>query len=102
MSHRGGRRRCVLGMSAVLVAGLAVMAPSGAAAAHAAASPGVRAAAEVAEMRLGGKVGHLFLTGVYGGDARTPDQRIVDSYGVATPAEVVQMHHLGGVIYFAW
>src|SRR5690606_17023569 len=102
MSHRGGRRRCVLGMSAVLVAGLAVMAPSGAAAAPTAASPADRAAAKLAEMTLEEKVGQLFVTEVYGGDANTPDQRNVDSYGVATPAEVVQKYHLGGVIYFAW
>jgi len=102
MSHRGDRRRCVLGMSAVLVAGLAVMAPSGAAAAPTAASPADRAAAKLAEMTLEEKVGQLFVTEVYGGDANTPDQRNVDSYGVATPAEVVQKYHLGGVIYFAW
>src|SRR5690606_34569205 len=102
MSHRGGRRRCVLGMSAVLVAGLAVMAPSGAAAAPTAASPADRAAAKLAEMTLEEKVGQLFVTEVYGGDANTPDQRNVAEYGVATPAEVVQKYHLGGVIYFAW
>ncbi|KGN40661.1 glycoside hydrolase family 3 protein [Knoellia aerolata] len=48
------------------------------------------------------KVGQLFVQQVYGQDATTPDARNLPLYGVATPAEVVQKYHLGGVIYFAW
>src|SRR5690606_36776752 len=48
------------------------------------------------------KVGQLFVMYVYGADADTPDGRNTAEYGVATPAEVVQKYHLGGVIYFAW
>ena len=48
------------------------------------------------------KVGQLFVQNVYGKDATTPDARNIPLYGVASPAEVVQKYHLGGVIYFAW
>jgi len=48
------------------------------------------------------KVGQLFFQNVYGADATTPDARNIPLYGVASPAEVVQKYHLGGVIYFAW
>ena len=48
------------------------------------------------------KVGQLFIQNVYGNDATTPDARNLPLYGVASPAEVVQKYHLGGVIYFAW
>jgi beta-N-acetylhexosaminidase len=53
-------------------------------------------------MTLEEKVGQLFIQNVYGKDATTPDARNVPLYGVASPAEVVQKYHLGGVIYFAW
>ena len=56
----------------------------------------------LARMTLPEKVGQLFVQNVYGSDPNTPDQRNVPLYGVATPAEVVQKYHLGGVIYFAW
>jgi beta-N-acetylhexosaminidase len=56
----------------------------------------------LARMTLEQKVGQLFIQNVYGSDATTPDDRNVPLYGVATPAEVVQKYHLGGVIYFAW
>src|SRR6476661_3341294 len=56
----------------------------------------------MARMTLEEKVGQLFIQNVYGKDATTPDQRNVPLYGVASPAEVVQKYHLGGVIYFAW
>jgi beta-N-acetylhexosaminidase len=61
-----------------------------------------RALAAMKRMTLPEKVGQLFVTEVYGADANTPDQRNVDRYGVATPAQVVQKYHLGGVIYYAW
>ena len=53
-------------------------------------------------MTLEEKVGQLFVQNVYGKDATTPDARNLPLYGVASPAEVVQKYHLGGVIYFAW
>ncbi|KQZ91055.1 beta-N-acetylhexosaminidase [Phycicoccus sp. Root563] len=53
-------------------------------------------------MTLEEKVGQLFIQNVYGKDATTPDARNIPLYGVASPAEVVQKYHLGGVIYFAW
>ncbi|MDF2144782.1 glycoside hydrolase family 3 protein [Knoellia sp. p5-6-4] len=56
----------------------------------------------MARMTLPEKVGQLFVQQVYGSDATTPDPRNVPLYGVASPAEVVQKYHLGGVIYFAW
>ena len=56
----------------------------------------------MARMTLEEKVGQLFIQNVYGSDATTPDARNIPLYGVATPAEVVQKYHLGGVIYFAW
>ena len=59
-------------------------------------------ASTIARMTLPEKVGQLFIQNVYGKDATTPDSRTLPLYGVATPAEVVQKYHLGGVIYFAW
>lgn len=56
----------------------------------------------LARMTLEEKVGQLFVQNVYGKDATTPDARNLPLYGVASPAEVVQKYHLGGVIYFAW
>ena len=59
-------------------------------------------ASTIARMTLPEKVGQLFIQNVYGKDATTPDARNIPLYGVASPAEVVQKYHLGGVIYFAW
>ncbi|WP_411284965.1 glycoside hydrolase family 3 protein [Lapillicoccus sp.] len=59
-------------------------------------------AAALRFMSLEEKVGQLFVQNVYGSDATTPDVRNIPLYGVASPAEVVQKYHLGGVIYFAW
>ncbi len=56
----------------------------------------------MARMTVEEKVGQLFIQNVYGKDATTPDSRNLPLYGVASPAEVVQKYHLGGVIYFAW
>ncbi|MEU8821623.1 glycoside hydrolase family 3 N-terminal domain-containing protein [Actinoplanes sp. NPDC048796] len=58
--------------------------------------------AALARMTLPEKVGQLFTTYVYGGDASTPSAENQRLYGVSTPAEVVAKYHLGGVIYFAW
>lgn len=60
----------------------------------------------LAHMSLEEKVGQLFVTNVYGSQARTVTDAErasnLAAYGVATPAEVVAKYHLGGVIYFAW
>lgn len=56
----------------------------------------------LSRMTLEEKVGQLFIQNVYGKGATTPDSRNLPLYGVASPAEVVQKYHLGGVIYFAW
>lgn len=61
-----------------------------------------RVAAAIQAMSVEEKVGQLFFQNVYGSDATTPDVRNIPLYGVASPAEVVQKYHLGGVIYFAW
>jgi beta-N-acetylhexosaminidase len=60
----------------------------------------------LAHMSLEQKVGQLFVTYVYGGDAANPSAADraanVAAFGVQTPAEVVDRFHLGGVVYFAW
>ena len=53
-------------------------------------------------MTLEEKVGQLFVTYAYGDTASTVDARNRSTYGVDTPAQLVQRYHLGGVIYFAW
>ncbi|MEH1100145.1 glycoside hydrolase family 3 protein [Micromonospora sp. CPCC 205561] len=57
-------------------------------------------------MSLEQKVGQLFSTYVYGGDATepTPADRAANlaAFGVETPAEVMDEFHLGGVCYFSW
>jgi len=67
-------------------------------------APGLSASAATAmrHMSTQEKVGQLFFQNVYGSDATTADARNIPLYGVASPAEVVQKYHLGGVIYFAW
>ncbi|MEE6256992.1 glycoside hydrolase family 3 protein [Plantactinospora sonchi] len=60
----------------------------------------------IARMTLPQKVGQLFATYAYGGDATAPSAADAaanrQAYGVDTPAEVVRKYHLGGVIYFTW
>ncbi|MFV2114849.1 glycoside hydrolase family 3 protein [Micromonospora sp. LOL_025] len=57
-------------------------------------------------MSLTQKVGQLFATYVYGGDATEPSaaDRAANraAFGVETPAEVVDEFRLGGVCYFSW
>ncbi|MEV4754384.1 glycoside hydrolase family 3 protein [Micromonospora sp. NPDC049559] len=57
-------------------------------------------------MSLEQKVGQLFATYVYGGDATEPSaaDRAANlaAFGVETPAEVVEEYGLGGVCYFSW
>lgn len=58
----------------------------------------------VQSMTVEQKVGQVFTVTVIGDDATTVSQSAATSnmslYGVATPAEVVQRYHLGGVAYF--
>jgi beta-N-acetylhexosaminidase len=107
------RRLPLTALAAVLAtAGLTLVQPAGGADSAAESTrPAARPAEVTADaqarsalrgMTLREKVGQLFVTHVYGADATTPDPRNVAEYGVATPAEVIQKYHLGGVIYFAW
>jgi beta-N-acetylhexosaminidase len=109
MSKPTVSRRTFIAAGATTAALLAMAAPALAATPGAAApSPTVDAArngwitSTMARMTLEEKVGQLFIQNVYGKDATTPDARNIPLYGVATPAEVVQKYHLGGIIYFAW
>lgn len=98
------RRSVIAGGLAAAAAGAA----AGSARAATNASPAATAGemgwvtSTIARMSLEEKVGQLFIQNVYGKDATTPDSRNLPLYGVASPAEVVQKYHLGGVIYFAW
>src|SRR6476661_4188337 len=97
------RRSVIAGGIAAAAAGAA----AGSARAASSSSPAVLAGengwvtSTMARMTLEEKVGQLFIQNVYGKDATTPDSRNLPLYGVASPAEVVQKYHLGGVIYFA-
>jgi beta-N-acetylhexosaminidase len=90
------------------IAAAAVGTAAGSARAASSSSPAVLAGengwvtSTMARMTLEEKVGQLFIQNVYGKDATTPDSRNLPLYGVASPAEVVQKYHLGGIIYFAW
>ena len=102
------RRSVLAGVTATALLGAGIL-PSVASAASALPAAGGVPAGEhgwvtstIARMTLEEKVGQLFVQNVYGSDANTPDARNIPLYGVATPAEVVQKYHLGGVIYFAW
>ncbi len=98
------RRSVIAGGLAAAAAGTA----AGSARAASSASPAAMAGEEgwitstMSRMSLEEKVGQLFIQNVYGKDATSPDSRNLPLYGVASPAEVVQKYHLGGVIYFAW
>ena len=98
------RRLPTIGVSCAVVLALAVTGPLSAQAAPAQSAPGpdARVAAAMHSMSTQDKIGQLFVQNVYGSDATTPDARNLPLYGVASPAEVVQKYHLGGVIYFAW
>lgn len=82
-------------------AGAAVPVPSGDAAAV---DPTGGVQAVVAAMSLEQKVGQLFAVTVIGDHATDVSEAAArqntELYGVATPAEVVQRYHLGGVAYF--
>jgi len=98
------RRLPTIGVSCAAVLALAVTGSLSAQAAPAQSAPGpdARVAAAMHSMSTQDKIGQLFVQNVYGSDATTPDARNLPLYGVASPAEVVQKYHLGGVIYFAW
>jgi beta-N-acetylhexosaminidase len=48
------------------------------------------------------KVGQLFVTHVYGNTVDSSDPNNVAEFGLATPREIIEKYHLGGVLYFAW
>jgi len=98
------RRFLTTGVALASVLALAAMGsvPAQAAPTNRATGPEARVAAAMHSMSVREKVGQLFVQNVYGSDATTPDARNIPLYGVASPAEVVQKYHLGGVIYFAW
>jgi beta-N-acetylhexosaminidase len=98
------RRFLTTGVAAASVLALAATGSASAQAVPANGAPGpeARVAAAMHFMSTQDKIGQLFVQNVYGSDATTPDPRNVLLYGVASPAEVVQKYHLGGVIYFAW
>jgi beta-N-acetylhexosaminidase len=109
MSKPTVSRRTFIAAGATTAVLLGIAAPALAATPAATApSPTVDAArngwitSTMGRMTLEEKVGQLFIQNVYGNDATTPDARNIPLYGVATPAEVVQKYHLGGIIYFAW
>ncbi|HEY5248452.1 MAG TPA: glycoside hydrolase family 3 protein [Dermatophilaceae bacterium] len=98
------RRFLTTGVAVASVVALAAAgsAPAQAVPAKGAPSPVARVAAALHNMSTQDKIGQLFVQNVYGSDATTPDARNLPLYGVASPAEVVQKYHLGGVVYFAW
>ena len=105
MPHRVFPRRLLaIGVACAAVVALAATGSVSAQAASGQGAPGpeARVAAAMHLMSTEDKVGQLFVQNVYGADATTPDARNLALYGVASPAEVVQKYHLGGVVYFAW
>lgn len=105
MPHRVFPRRLLaIGVACAAVVALAATGSVSAQAASGQGAPGpeARVAAAMHLMSTEDKVGQLFVQNVYGSDATTPDARNLALYGVASPAEVVQKYHLGGVVYFAW
>ena len=56
----------------------------------------------IAGMTVEEKVGQLFSTHVYGNTVDSYDASNVAEFGLATPREIIEKYHLGGVLYFAW
>lgn len=103
MSRSAPTRRAVLaGTTAAALLGAGLLPAAASAGTVVPAGENGWVTSTIARMTLEQKVGQLFVQNVYGSDANTPDARNIPLYGVATPAEVVQKYHLGGVIYFAW
>ncbi|WP_222854223.1 glycoside hydrolase family 3 protein [Fodinicola acaciae] len=83
-----------------VVAALAALPLTGAAAtSH---TPTAVAMSAIGHMTLEEKVGQLFTTHVYGRTVDSADPDNVKEFGLATPREIVQKYHLGGILYFAW
>lgn len=56
----------------------------------------------IQRMSVEEKVGQLFSTHVYGTTVDSVDQNNVREFGLATPREIIETYHLGGILYFAW
>jgi beta-N-acetylhexosaminidase len=56
----------------------------------------------IARMTLEEKVGQLFSSRVYGSTVDTEHPSNVEQFGLATPREIIEEYHLGGILYFAW
>jgi beta-N-acetylhexosaminidase len=65
-------------------------------------TPTAIAMSAIGHMTLEEKVGQLFTTHVYGQTVDSADPDNVKEFGLATPREIVQKYHLGGILYFAW
>ncbi|WP_337662211.1 glycoside hydrolase family 3 protein [Actinoalloteichus sp. AHMU CJ021] len=105
---RRSRQLLALGVGAALLAGCA---GGGTSDGSESAAPGGGEAADamtewidetIAGMSLEEKVGQLFVTYVYGTSADTAHDSNLEEFGLATPAEIIQRYHLGGIIHFSW
>ncbi|HET6626539.1 MAG TPA: glycoside hydrolase family 3 N-terminal domain-containing protein [Nocardioidaceae bacterium] len=56
----------------------------------------------IQQMTIEEKVGQLFSTHVYGNTVDSQDPANVQEFGLATPREIIERYHLGGILYFAW
>jgi len=56
----------------------------------------------IAQMTLEEKVGQLFSTHVSGNTVDTEHPANMAEFGLATPREIIERYHLGGILYFAW
>jgi beta-N-acetylhexosaminidase len=102
---RSTRQPLLVALLALLVA--AMVAPAAAAQPRLAPPPHADAGlieSTLARMTLEEKVGQLFWTRAYGASAHDTSYAAQNqsTYGVDTPAQVVEKYHLGGVLYFAW
>ncbi|WP_155372883.1 glycoside hydrolase family 3 protein [Catellatospora vulcania] len=91
---------------AALAVALSAPAPAAAQPAHPPAAEHGWVTSTLRHMTLEQKVGQLFVSYVYGADATdpAPADRTANlaTFGLETPAEIVDRYHLGGVVYFAW
>jgi len=102
-------RRSLVSLLSVLVLVLGALGLSSAAMAGSRPAPPPHAdngliRSTIARMSIEEKVGQLFWTRAYGSSAHDTSMAAANqaSYGVDTPAQVVEKYHLGGVLYFAW
>ncbi len=56
----------------------------------------------IAQMTIREKVGQLFSTHVYGNTVDTAHPSNMAEFELATPREIIEKYHLGGILYFAW